>query len=102
MTKIEAITNLDRVLTTEILDKFYSVSITDYSSSNENNRQSLRIQADYKADLVFQLNNLLNIDEHSKEDNAPKWTVGNSGFLHLTTDIKVTPSRTIGLDVTLA
>jgi hypothetical protein len=102
MTKIEIITNLDRVLTTEILDKFYSVSITDYSCSNENNRATLRIQADYSSDLVFKLNKLLNIDEDSKEDNAPKWIVGNSGYLHLATDINVTPSRTVKLDVTLA
>lgn len=110
MTKIEIITTLDRVLTTEILDKFYAVSITDYSLSNDNNRASLRIQADYTSHLVAELNKLLNIDEESREADASsggfftggKWIVGNSGYLHLTTDINVTPSRTIKLDITLA
>lgn len=113
MTKIEIITNLDRVLTTEILDKFYSIAITDYSRSNENNRATLRIQADYTSDLVFQLNKLLNIDEDSTENNASKWIVGNSGYLHLSTDINITPkevdgksdmelSRTVKLAITLA
>ena len=121
MTKIEIITNLDRILTTEILDKFYSISLTDYSCINKNNeysRAAVRIQADYTSDLVFNLNKLLNIDEQSqghipKDADDSRWIVGNSGYIHLSTDINITPkevdgksdfelSRTIKLDITLA
>jgi len=102
MTKIEIITNLDRVLTTETLDKFYSISITDYDCSRNGERATLRIQADYTSDLVFKLNKVLHIDEESTDADTPKWIVGNSGYLHLSTKINITPSRKVKLDITLA
>lgn len=102
MTKIEIIQTLDKVLSTEILDKFYSISITDYDCSRDGDRAALRIQADYTSDLVFKLNKVLHIDEESTDADAPKWIVGNSGYLHLATKINGTPSRTVKLAITLA
>jgi len=100
MTKIEIIQTLDKVLSTETLDKFYSISITDYDCSRDGDRAALRIQADYTSDLVFKLNKVFNIDE--EDADSPKWIVGNSGYLHLATKINGTPSRTVNLAITLA
>lgn len=92
---------LNTRVTSELLDMFYSINICAYSKGKS---YEVRMQGDYKSELVEDLSKLLGVGEEQEYLGGAtlEWEIKQHGYVNLNTRIRAKGSdETVKLEITL-